>query len=131
MRRLAIVTAVLAVGTIFAALPVPALAQAQDDNDGPVIVGACVGPHVRSVVQGDYLRHVPDRVIGDTPAVLDVPAGQKVGSLTAGTSYVVTSLRRGYALLRATRYSRPFAPGETVGWVRTSEVHDLALRNCN
>ena len=123
--------AALVAGAAFTTSPVPALAQAQGDNDGPVIVDACVGPHVRSVIQGDYMRHVPDRVIGDTPAVLDAPAGQKVGSLTAGTSYVVTSLRRGYALLRATRYSRPFVPGETVGWVRTFEVHDLALRNCN
>ena len=69
-------------------------------------------------------------MIGDTPAILESPAGQAVGRLTAGTSYTVVSLRRGYALLRATRFSKPFAPGATVGWVRAVDVHFRMLRNC-
>lgn len=84
-----------------------------------------------TVIQGDFRRGIPDRAIGDTPPILDAPAGQEVGQLSAGTSYTVVRLRRGYALLRGTRYSKPFAPGQTVGWVRAADVHYLALRNCN
>ena len=127
MRRLPTTAALLAVGAVLASAG-PAAAQA--DTDGPVTVNECVGPHVSSVVQGDYMRHIPDRVIGDTPAILESPGGQTVGVLTTGTSYTVASLRRGYALLRATHFSKPFALGATVGWVRSSEVHLLMLRNC-
>ena len=126
MRRFA-TTAAVAAGVVLACAG-PAAAQA--DTDGLVTVNECVGPHVSSVVQGDYMRHIPDRVIGDAPAILESPGGQKVGTLTAGTSYTVVSLPRGYALLRATRFSKPFAPGTTVGWVRAVDVHDLMLRNC-
>ena len=128
MIRLATTAAVVAIGAVLASA-VPAAAQV--DANGPVAVNGCVGPHVQTVVQGDYMRHIPDRVIGDTPAILESPGGQKVGELTAGTSYTVASLRRGYVLLRATRFSKPFAPGATVGWVRSSDVHFLMLRNCN
>ncbi len=112
MRRLPTTAALLAVGAVLASAG-PATAQA--DADGPVTVNECVGPHVSSVVQGDYMRHIPDRVIGDTPAILESPAGQVVGRLTAGTSYTVVSLRMGYALLRATRFSKPFAQGRRSG----------------
>lgn len=127
MRRLATTAIVLAVGVVLASAG-PVVAQA--DANGPVTVDECVGPHVSSVVQGDYMRHIPDRVISDTPAILESPGGQTVGSLTAGTSYTVVSLRRGYALLRATRFSKPFAQGQTVGWVRVTDLHDLMPRNC-
>ena len=127
MRRLPTTAALLAVGAVLASA---GPAAAQPDADGPVNVNGCVGPHVQTVVQGDYMRHIPDRVIGDTPAILESPGGQTVGTLTAGTSYTVASLRRGYALLRATGFSKPFTQGQTVGWVRAADVHDLALRNC-
>ncbi len=127
MTRLAMTAVLLALGAV---LTSAGPAAAQPDNDGPLTVNECVGPHVQTVVQGDYMRHIPDRVIGDTPAILESPGGQTVGTLTAGTSYTVANLRRGYALLRATRFSKPFAPGATVGWVRSVDVHDLRLRNC-
>ena len=127
MTRRVLTVTILAVGTLLA-LAVPAVAQ--PDTDGPRTVGECVGPHVQLVVQGDYMRHIPDRIIGDTPAILESPGGQLVGRLTASTSYTVVSLRRGYALLRATHFSKPFAPGQTVGWVRATDVHNLMLRNC-
>ena len=127
MRRFVTTAVVLAAG-VFLVSARPAVAQA--DTDGPVTGNECVGPHVSSVVQGDYMRHIPDRVIGDTPAILESPGGRTVGTLTAGTSYTVVSLRRGYALLRATHFSKPFALGATVGWVRAADVHDLMLRNC-
>ena len=127
MKRIITTAVVLASGAVLASA---GSAMAQPEADGPVTVGECVGPHVSSVVQGDYMRHIPDRVIGDTPAILESPGGQTVGRLTAGTSYTVASLRQGYALLRATRLSQPFAPGATVGWVRSVDVHFLMLRNC-
>ena len=127
MKRLPMTAVLLAVGAVLASA---GPAAAQSDNDGLRTVNECVGPHVSSVVQGDYMRHIPDRIIGDTPAILESPGGQTVGTLTAGTSYTVASLRRGYALLRATRFSKPFAPGTTVGWVRSVDVLFLMLRNC-
>ena len=81
MRRLATTAAMLAVGLVLAS-PSPAAAQA--DANGPVTVGECVGSHVSSVVQGDYMRHIPDRVIGDTPAILESPGGQTVGTPDRG-----------------------------------------------
>ena len=128
-RSLKMVGAALA--SIVAVGSMATTALAQTDADGPIAVGECVGPHVQTVIQGDYRRGIPDRAIGDTPPILDVPAGQVVGHLSVWTSYTVVSLRRGYALLRGTRLSKPFAPGQTVGWVKASDVHDLALRNCN
>ena len=57
-------------------------AVAQTDADGPVQVNECVGPHVTSVIQGDYRHGIPDRAIGDTPPILEAPAGQVVGQLS-------------------------------------------------
>lgn len=105
-------------------------ASAQAVDTDPVTVGGCAGPRVQTVIQGDYRRGIPDRVVGNTPPVYGQPGGDRVGQLVAGTAYTVVSERGGYFLLRADRFSRPFQPGQTVGWVRTSDVHSLMLRNC-
>ena len=105
-------------------------ACAQSDEYRPFAVNACVGQHVQTVIQDDYRRGLPDRAIGDTPAILHAPGGRVIGHLAVWTSYKVGSPRGGYALLCGTRFSEPFAPGQTVGWIKASEVHSLALRNC-
>ena len=105
-----------------------ACAQAVDTD--PVTVGGCAGPRVQIVIQGDYRRGMSDRFVGDTPPIYGQPGGDRVGQLATGTAYTVVSERGGYFLLRADRFNRPFQPGQTVGWVRTSDVHSLVLRNC-
>ena len=105
-----------------------AFAQAVDTD--PVTVGGCAGPRVQTVVQGDYRRGIPDRVIGDTPPIYGQPGGDRVGQLAAGTAYTVVSGHGGYVLLRADRFSKPFEAGQTVGWVRVEDLHSLMLRNC-
>lgn len=102
----------------------------QAADDGPLTRGECAGPHVDHVVVGDYRHGVPDRVIGATPTIMAEPGTDKVGQLTAGTAYTIVDLQHGYALLRGTRFSKPFTPGATVGWVKVSELHFLMLRNC-
>ena len=93
-------------------------------------MNGCVGPRVTHTIVGDYRHGIPDRVIGDSPAFFSQPGTDKVGQLTPGTTYTVASLSHGYALLRGTHYSKPFTPGETVGWVKMTDVHFLMLRNC-
>ena len=112
-------------------LGAPALPARAHSEDGAITIDGCVGPRVQTVIQGDYRHGIPDRVVGDTPAIFGHPAGQEVGRLTAGTAYTVAQLARGYALLHGTKFSKPFAPGQTVGWVKSADVHFLALRNCN
>ena len=119
--------AALAMGSLIASA---SPAAAQPDTEGAVTVEACVGPRVQAVVQGNYRRHIPDRIIGDTPTILASPGGRRMGMLTAGTAYVVAGLRGGYALLRATRFSNPFSPETNVGWVRLTEILSLPPRNC-
>ena len=119
--RVAVPVCVVALATV---------SRAQTGDLGPVAVGACVGPHVQTVIQGDYRRGIPDRAIGDTPPIYARPGGGKVGELTVWTAYTVDRVHGGYALLRGTHASKPFAAGQSVGWVRASALHALALRNC-
>ena len=105
-----------------------AFAQAVDTD--PITIGGCAGPRVQTMVRGDYRRGVPDRMIGDTPPVYGQPGDDRVGQLAAGTAYTVFGEHGGYVLLRADRFSKPFAAGQTVGWVRVEDLHSLMLRNC-
>lgn len=101
---------------------------------GVLEVGTCVGPRGTRVVQGDYLRGIPDQVSGPTPSVMPGPGprarptGRKVA---AGGAYTVVARTGGDLQLTATKYSEPYPPGAVVGWVRAAEFLELHPRNCN
>ncbi len=130
MSRVRPALLVLLSGTSIAAIHPPARAQSDGGPAARLAVGECVGPRVDTVVQGDYRRGIPDRFVGATPDVLAGPGGSVVAHLTAGTAYVVASVRGGFVQLRGTHVSQPYGPGQAVGWVRATDLHELHPRNC-
>lgn len=117
---------------LLAALIFIGAAHAQSAEDyGPVSIGACVGPHVDFVVPGDDKHIVPDRIYGFQPVTYAMPEGPVNGKLPAGGSYSVQTVQRGYAQLAPSRYTRFSPPGAVVVWVQVSDVHTLAIHNCN
>lgn len=58
------------------------------------------------------------------------PGAGKIGQVMPETSYTIVDIDRGFAMLCATRYSKPFPPGAMVGWVTLSDLNLLMFRNC-